>query len=146
MFDGTGGIVCGTDCDLTKNTCCVDGLGDAKCVNGHSGCGSFGNIGGAAQFQCVQISDCPSGQVCCGYADSSSNLAGSKCQDISANGNKCAPAPTGTMGSVQFCQKTCECKDGSACVAQSCTVMGAPNAMLTMCALQDKAPYNCTPQ
>ena len=147
ILDDAGGIVCGGgSCDLTMNTCCVAADATSMCVSGHSGCKGFGgNILGAAQFECDQITDCPSGQVCCGYLNSTS--AGAKCQDVSGNGNKCTPAPTGMMGSVQFCQKTCECKDGSACIAQSCaTAPGVPPAKLTMCGLQSESPFNCSPQ
>jgi hypothetical protein len=147
ILDDAGGIVCGgASCDLTVNTCCVAADATSMCVSGHSGCKGFGgNILGAAQFECDQITDCPSGQVCCGYLNSTS--AGAKCQDVSGSGNKCTPAPTGMMGSVQFCQKTCECKDGSECLAQSCnTAPGVPPAKLTMCGLQFESPFNCAAQ
>jgi hypothetical protein len=140
-----GKVNCGTPCDLTADTCCVSSVGAAMCVTGHSGCGTFGSPLGAAAFECIQETDCPSGQVCCGYA--ANGMTGSKCQDVSGNGGKCSPAPSSTQGSVQFCQKSCECKDGSECVAQSCTVTsGVPNANLTMCGLQSQPPYNCTAQ
>ena len=141
MFESNGDLACGLNmpCNLKSDTCCVDALATASCKSGHAGCGA-GLV--AAAFECVQDTDCPSGQVCCGYAQN--NAAGSKCQDVSHNGNKCSPAPSSTQGSVQFCQKTCECKDGSECIPQSCNVMAGVPANLTMCGLQSQAPYNCT--
>jgi hypothetical protein len=142
MFSAAGVPYCAANmtCDLTQNTCCVNGLGVGSCMSGHNGCGA----GLYAAFECIEATDCPSGQVCCGYADSTTSTAGSKCQDVSGNGNKCSPAPTTTQGSVQFCQKTCECKDGSECVPQSCNVGASLPANLTMCGLQSEKPYNCT--
>jgi hypothetical protein len=145
-FTDAGGIYCAANmpCDLTQNTCCVSAIGQGTCTSGHSGCGA-GNL--AAAFECVEDTDCPANQVCCGYASMAQGMAGSKCQDISASpDHKCSPAPSSTQGSVQFCQKTCECKDGSECIPQSCQVNGAPIAAnLTMCGLQG-APYNCAPR
>jgi hypothetical protein len=141
MFTAAGIPYCAanTPCDLTKNTCCVNALGVGTCTSGHNGCGGALN----AAFECTEVEDCPSGQVCCGYADSTTSMAGSKCQDVSGTGNKCTPVPTSTQGSVQFCQKTCECKDGSECIPQSCNVGASLPANLTMCGLQSQQPYNC---
>ncbi len=141
-FTSTGGIYCAADmpCDLTTHTCCVGGLGTGTCVSGHSGC----SAALTAAFECVEDSDCPTHQVCCGYADMTTSSAGSKCQDL-GSGTKCSPVPSDTQGSVQFCQKTCECKDGTECLPQSCNIPGAPiKAALTMCGIQATAPYNCT--
>ena len=124
---------------FTKNTCCVNGLGVGTCTSGHNGCGAALS----AAFECTEVEDCPSGQVCCGYADSTTSMAGSKCQNVSGTSNKCTPAPTMTQGTVQLCQKTCECKDGSECVPQSCNVGASLPANLTMCGLQSQQPYNC---
>jgi hypothetical protein len=145
FVDG-GGIYCAMDmpCDLTSSTCCVNGLGKGTCTSGHNGCGSGTGLLAQAAFECVQDTDCPANQVCCGYADSSTMSAGSKCQALGSS-TKCSPAPTNTKGSVQFCQKTCECKDGTACLPQSCDlgVAGVPPANLTMCGMQTMAPFNC---
>lgn len=109
-------------------------------MSGHSGC----SAALTAAFECVEDSDCPTHQVCCGYADMTTSSAGSKCQDL-GSGTKCSPVPSDTQGSVQFCQKTCECKDGTECLPQSCNIPGAPiPASLTMCGLQNKPPYSCT--
>jgi hypothetical protein len=143
-FTDAGAVYCAANmpCDLTKDTCCVGATGAGTCNSGHNGCGG-GTL--AAAFECVEDTDCPANNVCCGYA--MGGMAGSKCQDISASpDHKCSPAPSSTQGSVQFCQKTCECKDGSECIPQSCTITGAVlPAALTMCGLQG-APYNCTPR
>ena len=144
MFTPAGVPYCAANapCDLTKNTCCVNALGVGTCTSGHNGCGAALN----AAFECTEVEDCPTGQVCCGYADSTTSTAGSKCQDVSGTGNKCTPTPTTTQGSVQLCQKTCECKDGSECVPQSCNVGASLPANLTLCGLQSEKPYNCTPR
>jgi hypothetical protein len=148
-FTDAGGIYCAADmpCDLTSSTCCVNGLGIGTCKSGHNGCGGGTGLAAEAAFECVQDTDCPANQVCCGFADSSSMTAGSKCEALGSS-TKCSPAPTTTQGSVQFCQKTCECKDGSECLPQSCDlgVAGVPPANLTMCGKQDQAPFNCTPR
>jgi hypothetical protein len=141
-FSASGEPLCDATnpCDLTKNTCCVGITGAGTCTTGHNGCGGALD----ATLECVEDTDCPTNQVCCGFFDMSAGMAGSKCQDVSGNGNKCSPAPTATQDSVQFCQKTCECKDGSECIPQNCNVGLPIPAHLTMCGLQQMGSYNCT--
>lgn len=97
-----------------------------------------------AVFKCVEKTDCPSGQVCCGVADQAAATAGSACQDVAATGNHCTPvatSATSTQGSAQLCQTNAECITGS-CLWQDCTV-GTLSPSLTMCGLQSAAPFNC---
>jgi hypothetical protein len=147
VFDDAGAIYCAANmpCDLASDTCCVSGLGVGTCKTGHNGCGGGTGLSAQAAFQCVEDTDCPTNQVCCGYVDSTMNTAGSKCQAIGAD-NKCPAPMANTQSAIQFCQKTCECKDGSECVPQSCPlgVPGVPNANLTMCGLQaDAGSFHC---
>jgi hypothetical protein len=116
-------------CDLTKNTCCVSTLGEGTCQSGHNA-----NCGIGAAFQCVEKSECPSGQLCCGFQTDSSH-GGSKCEAVSV-------CPTQT--SAQLCQTNGECAAGVQCIPQSCNV-GAPlPANLTLCGLQSNSTYQCT--
>jgi hypothetical protein len=130
-FSAAGVPYCSTTapCDLTNDTCCVDALGQGTCQTGHSAaCG----IGGS--FQCIEKSDCPSNQLCCGYQTDSMH-GGSKCEAVSA-----CPSQT----SAQLCQTQGECAGGRECIPQSCNV-GAPlPANLTLCGLQSNATYKCT--
>jgi hypothetical protein len=141
VFDDAGGILCAANmpCDLTSDTCCVNGLGIGTCKSGHNGCGAGTGLAAQAAFQCVEDTDCPTNQVCCGYADTTTSTAGSKCQAVGAD-NKCPSPVANTPSAVQFCQKTCECKDGSECIPQACAIGGAssgiPPANLTLCGLQ----------
>jgi hypothetical protein len=150
VFDDAGAIYCAANmpCDLASDTCCVSGLGVGTCKTGHNGCGGGTGLNAQAAFQCVEDTDCPTNQVCCGYVDTSMNAAGSKCQAIGAD-NKCPVPMSNTQSAIQFCQKTCECKDGSECVPQSCPlgVPGVPPANLTMCGLQTNTMnFNCMPR
>jgi hypothetical protein len=118
-----------TPCDLTMDTCCVDALGSGTCHSGHSV-----NCGVGAAFQCVEQTDCPAGQLCCGYQTDSMH-GGSKCEAVSA-----CPSQT----SAQLCQTNAECTGGLECIPQSCNVGAALPAMLTLCGLQSNATYTCT--
>jgi hypothetical protein len=108
-----------------------------------------------AQFECLEASECPSGQVCCGVANNTQGTAsaGSQCEDISASGHCDPVADAGaasTMGSAQLCQTDAECVNHMTCSWQVCTIPTTvagvavtlkPN--LTMCGLQSAAPFNC---
>jgi hypothetical protein len=118
-----------TPCDLSKNTCCVDTFGNGTCDTGHSvSCG----VGGS--FQCIKESECPTGQLCCGYQTDSMH-GGSKCEAVSM-----CPSQT----SAQLCETSAECPNALECIPQSCNV-GAPlPANLMLCGLQSNATYTCT--
>jgi hypothetical protein len=153
-FNDAGLPLCGsTACDLHSNVCCVSALAAGSCLAAGSTCPESDNYP-QAQFDCLQASDCPCGQVCCGIANdsNSSASAGSNCQDISATG-ACSPvADAGAQsksGSAQLCQTDAECKNGMKCSWQVCSVTtpySATPAMpnLTMCGLQSAAPFNCS--
>ena len=117
-------------CDLTNNTCCVNAIGQGTCQTGHSAsCG----VGGS--FQCIEKSECPSNQLCCGYQTDSMH-GGSKCEAVSA-----CPSQT----SAQLCQTNGECTGGQVeCIPQSCNVGAVLPANLTLCGLQSNATYKCT--
>jgi hypothetical protein len=155
-FNDAGIMLCGTvECDLTANTCCVSATADGTCLSHGMSCPPTSVAGVSlpqAQFECLQASDCPCGQVCCGVANdsSSSASAGSNCQDISATG-ACSPvADAGAQsksGSAQLCQTDAECKNGMTCTWQDCSVQtpyGAASPNLTMCGIQSDAPFNCS--
>ena len=149
VFNDAGAIYCAANmpCALASDTCCVGALGMGSCKSGHNGCGASA-LGPQAAFECVEDTDCPTNQVCCGYVDTTMDTAGSKCQAIGAN-NKCPAPVANTQSAVQFCQKTCECKDGSECIPQACSIGGAgsgiPPANLTLCGLQTSSGFgNCT--
>ena len=130
-FSDAGVPYCSTSapCDLTTNTCCVSTLGQGTCQSGHNA-----NCGVGAAFQCIEKSECPSGQLCCGFQTDSSH-GGSKCETVSV-------CPTQT--SAQLCQTNGECAGGVQCIPQSCNV-GAPlPANLTLCGLQSNSTYQCT--
>ena len=147
VFDDAGAIYCAANmpCALASDTCCVNGLGMGTCKPGHNGCGAGTGLAAQAAFQCVEDTDCPTNQVCCGYVDTTMNTAGSKCQAIGAD-KKCPAPSASTQSAIQFCQKTCECKDGSECVPQSCDlgVPTVPPANLTLCGLQTTGSFHCT--
>ncbi len=150
-----GGVpVCGsTPCDLTSNVCCVSAQGDGSCLKAGSTCPDTVILGSSfpqAQFDCLQASDCPAGDVCCGVATDATNTAsaGSNCQDISSTG-QCSPVASGSQsksGSAQLCQTDAECKNKQTCQWQVCDVQtpyGAASPNLTMCGPQTGAPFNC---
>jgi|HubBroStandDraft_1064217.scaffolds.fasta_scaffold30428_1 hypothetical protein len=153
VFNEAGVPLCGSvACNLTSNTCCVALNQTGSCIPQGQSCTSQ-----EAQFKCLEASDCPSGQVCCGVANNSAGAAsaGSECQDIAAAGH-CSPVPDAgaqsTLGSAQLCQTNAECVNHMDCTWQVCsidtTIDGVPNVMLmpnlTMCGLQSAAPFNCT--
>ncbi len=94
-------------------------------------------------FRCVEKTDCPGNQVCCGTADALGMTAGSECQDVSTTNNQCTPAATTLKGSAQLCQTNAECKNGMTCTWQDCMV-GTLMPSLTMCGIQSQAPFNCS--
>jgi hypothetical protein len=102
-------------------------LGQGTCKSGHTI-----NCGVGAGFQCVEKSDCPSGQICCGYQTDSTH-GGSKCE---------ASCPAQT--SAQLCQTNAECTGGQTCIPQSCDVGATLPANLTLCGLQSNDTYKCT--
>jgi|HubBroStandDraft_6_1064221.scaffolds.fasta_scaffold13061_5 hypothetical protein len=138
QFNDAGVVLCGTPCPLTSNQCCIDVLGNTTCTSPGASCTN------EAIFKCVQQTDCPANQVCCGVANQSAATAGSECQDVASTGNQCAPVATSassTEGSAQICQTDAECITGS-CIWQDCSV-GTLKPSLTMCGLQSAAPFNC---
>ena len=119
---------CGTPCDLRSKTCCLpaDGGSDAAyCLNGNSvSCGT--DVG---TFHCGGVTDCASGEVCCGVYDLAAQTAGTVCQRPN-----CALA--------QFCETNAECPSGVKCIAQSCMY----GANVYLCGLKNGPPYNCVAQ
>lgn len=142
MFDDAGVPLCGTPCPLSSNQCCVSVLGAATCLAADAGPCPMADALPQADFKCVEKSDCPSNQVCCGYADTTTSpaTAGSTCQAVSA-GN-CAPPASSSKASAQLCQLNSECKSGTSCIWQDCTV-GTQTLQLTMCGIQTGAVFNC---
>ena len=118
---------CGRPCDLRSNTCCLpaDGGVDASfCLSGTSpSCGT--NI---ATLHCGGVTDCPSGQLCCGNYNLTAKTAETICQTVT----KCSVA--------QFCETNQECPTGVQCTSQNCA-----GGNLYLCGLQAEAPYNCKP-
>jgi hypothetical protein len=138
QFTDAGVVLCGTPCPLTSNQCCIDVLGNTTCSSLGASCTN------EAIFKCVQQTDCPANQVCCGVANQAAATAGSECQDVASTGNHCTPVATmasSTEGSAQICQTNAECLTGS-CLWQDCSV-GTLKPSLTMCGLQSAAPFNC---
>jgi hypothetical protein len=119
---------CGRPCDLRSNTCCLpaDGGSDASyCLNGNSvSCGTD-----VATFHCGGVTDCPSGEICCGQYDLAALTASTVCQPPN-----CALA--------QFCETSAECPKGVECIAQSCMY----GAKVYLCGLKSGPPYNCVAQ
>jgi hypothetical protein len=69
-----------------------------------------------------------------------STLSGSAtCQSV-PNGGSCSGPATSTTATAQLCEQDEECKNGQACISQSC-VFGA---MFKLCGLQSQKPYSCT--
>jgi hypothetical protein len=130
-FSDAGVPYCSTKatCDLKSNTCCVDVTGVGSCHSGHSV-----NCGIGASFQCIEKTDCPSGQLCCGYQTDSTH-GGSNCQPS-------CPSQT----SAQLCQTNGECAGGVECIPQACDVGALVPANLTLCGLQSNATYKCMPR
>jgi hypothetical protein len=138
MFNSAGIPMCGTTaCDLTSNECCLAyPIPAATCNPVGTACT------GQAIFKCVEASECPQGQVCCGLADQTTSSAGASCQTT------CTTGASSAMGSAQLCQTDGECKNGMKCTWQDCKV-GMPepamaNVELTMCGVQTASPFNCT--
>jgi hypothetical protein len=145
QFDDAGTPICGTPCDLRSHICCIDQFGAGTCIAASATCPTI-TIAGItvpeATFKCVEKSDCPGNQVCCGVADSVAGTAGAQCEDVSSTGGKCTPATTTTQGSAQLCTTNGECKTGQ-CIWQDCMVAAGLAPSLTMCGIQSAAPFNC---
>ena len=77
-------------------------------------------------FHCGGVTDCASGEVCCGVYDLTALTAGTVCQRPS-----CMLA--------QFCETNAECPNGVKCIAQSCMY----GANVYLCGLKNGPPYNC---
>lgn len=138
-FNDAGIPLCGTTaCDLKTNECCLTPPPYVATCNPQGT-----TCPGQAIFNCVDETDCPSGEVCCGVANETAGTAGTECQDIASNNNQCSPAPSATMASAQVCQTTAECKNGMTCTWQDCTV-GSGVVSLAMCGVQSGAVFNCT--
>ncbi|HLK41128.1 MAG TPA: hypothetical protein VKU41_30465 [Polyangiaceae bacterium] len=123
-------------CDLKTNTCCIDGNFNGTCLSGAST--TCPNPTATAAFHCLQACDCPTGQVCCGVVVKATNNVSTQCQTV-ANGGSCMPVDTANQGSAQICASTAECKNGQACMMQTCT----QGAMLKLCGLQSGQPFMC---
>jgi hypothetical protein len=124
-------------CDVRSNTCCVSiSLNPTgRCVSGTTAtCNS-----NEAPFHCRYSCDCPAGQSCCGTVDTSTFSGSAACQVV-ANGGSCSGPATSTTATAQLCEQDEECKNGQACISQTC-VFGA---MFKLCGLQSQAPYKCT--
>jgi hypothetical protein len=138
QYNDAGVVLCGTPCPLTSNVCCIDVLGNGHCMPPGSTCTN------EAVFKCVERTDCPTNEICCGIADQTTATAGSECQDVASTNNQCTPVATSassTQGSAQLCQTNAECLTGT-CIWQDCTV-GTLKPSLTFCGLQSAAPFNC---
>jgi hypothetical protein len=103
-----------TPCDLTTSTCCVGPGGGGICVSG-SLCQPA-----LAAIHCLQEGDCTGGQVCCLAYDAVAGFRTS-CETASSDGN-CPVGDAASARSVQMCQTSEECKNGTACVSQTCMV------------------------
>jgi hypothetical protein len=123
-------------CDLRSNTCCVTEaiIPTGTCVSGtDAGC-----PGTQAPFHCLYSCDCPAGQSCCGELNSGTLAGTAVCQSV-ANGGSCT-VTAGYTATAQLCEQTEECKNGQACIAQTC-VFGSH---FKFCGLQSGPPYSCT--
>jgi hypothetical protein len=105
-----------TACDLTTSTCCAGAGGGGICVSG----GSCPSGSGLAAIHCLQEGDCTGGQVCCLQDDGFVGF-GTSCETASSDGN-CPVGDAASAPSVQMCQTSAECKNGAACVSQTCMV------------------------
>ncbi len=129
-----------TACDLRSHVACLDALTMvATCVAPSAQACSVT----AAQFGCLEQSDCASGMLCCANNSSASGV-GSACTTPGSDG-LCPQATAGPVsGKLQFCQTSCECANKEACTPQSCTASGSPAAHLTLCGLQTGSSFTCT--
>jgi hypothetical protein len=127
---------CGTSpCDLRFNTCCVTFSLDTRCIPGiHASCNS-----NEATLHCTQACECGGGDSCCGVENTILGVVQTECQNV-PDGGLCNPHPqTTTEASAQLCVDTSECKNGEACIKQSCIY----GAMLSVCGLQSQDPFDC---
>jgi hypothetical protein len=119
---------CGGPCDLLKNTCCLPGDGGADasyCLRNTTSASCGANVG---TIHCGGVTDCPSGDVCCGTYNQSMMTADTVCQ-----------RPPCSL--AQFCETNAECSNGQ-CISQSCS----GGAHVYLCGLQSAAPFNCVKQ
>jgi hypothetical protein len=122
-------------CDLRSNTCCVTVALAERCIPG-AGAKCNNN---EATIHCSQACDCSGGDVCCGVANTLVGAVQTVCQSI-PDGGLCNPNPqTNTQASAQFCKTDGECKNGQACIAQTCEF----GAMFNICGLQSQDPFAC---
>jgi hypothetical protein len=100
----------------------------------------------SAALMCGGAADCPTGQKCCGSADSNTKIAQTTCQTLTTSGT-CPGSNTTTSGFAQVCKTTSECGGGMRCILQTCNVGGNTPAplqpQLSMCGLQAQAPFDC---
>jgi hypothetical protein len=124
-------------CDLRSNTCCVTPaipMPTGRCVSGTTATCNTNE----APFHCLYSCDCPAGDSCCGVLNTMTYAGSAICQLV-ANGGSCATTGP-NQATAQLCEQDEECKNGMACIAQTC-VFGAK---FHFCGLQSQAPYNCT--
>jgi hypothetical protein len=136
---GSGGgatvLDCGGSCNLSTHTCCKDPNGaNNSCVAHGTACPQlFGS------FSCEGVVDCPSGQVCCGFADETALKAGTECRSTCPTMSASA-----SQGQAQVCKGDAECAapkgNGMKCIPQMC--VGGAN--LSLCGLTSSPPYSCT--
>ncbi len=135
-----------TNCNLNRSqTCCIKPAIPAvfTCVDSPTACPA-----NTAHFSCQQATDCDTGSLCCGTANTGTAMAGATCQTT------CPTTNSSSMGQAQFCKTDSECKDQTSsanqhCIAQAC-VLGTPpltvTANFSLCGLQMGGAFNCTMQ
>ncbi len=128
--------LCGTTpCDLRSNTCCISLTLQTSCIAGASAkCPS-----NEAAIHCLQACECGGGLSCCGVDNTLVGIVQTQCQSV-PNGGLCSPHPqTTAQASAQLCKLSSECKNGQACIAQTCVY----GAMLSICGVQSQDPFDC---
>jgi hypothetical protein len=117
-------------CNLLNQTCCVgvDAKGNptGTCVKHGASCPVL-----TAAFNCAGKSDCPTGQICCGTATTTS--AQTSCA------TSCPTQGNSSQGQAQLCKGNAECQNGMTCIPQTCL----EGANLDLCGLTSQAPFNC---
>jgi hypothetical protein len=129
--------VCGSGpCDLRTHTCCITLSLTATCV---AGTGASACPSNQASVHCLQSCECGGTKSCCGVENTLIGAVTAECQEV-PNGGFCSPHPqTSTEASAQFCKTDAECKNGQACIAQTCEF----GAMFNICGVQSQAPFDC---
>jgi hypothetical protein len=117
-----GKLACGSEtCDVPGSVCCFSSIAPGGAAD-H--CEPNATACGAPNVHCDETADCASGQVCCtGTAvlprDASvEGFEASTCMD--ATSAPCIERPGVGSSSIQVCKSDSECKNGKACVVQSC--------------------------